>query len=160
MSIYKLSFILVLAYVILLGRPVYEEISLEPGWSADMVSGSSGSFPVDSADFIPFKFSGHFGYYLPSGKIPYNDEILYDTAIDEKGFINFSSINKNLILRSPDGSVTGMVEAVGYPFFLQQEGLLSVTMKRLLQRWMLTEIYYGVIISVLLLPISLHPGLL
>lgn len=117
MSIYKLSFILVLAYVILLGRPVYEEISLEPGWSADMVSGSSGSFPVDSADFIPFKFSGHFGYYLPSGKIPYNDEILYDTAIDEKGFINFSSINKNLILRSPDGSVTGMVEAVGYPFF-------------------------------------------
>ncbi len=115
MSMYKLSFLLILAYIVLLGRPLEREYSLEPGWVSDLRG--EGAVSTSEPDGVPFRFSGHFGYFSPQKAVIFHDNILYGTALDRQGFINYSSINSALVLQSPEGMVSGRLEVTGYPYF-------------------------------------------
>ncbi len=116
MSMYKISFLLILAYVVLIGRPVEQEYSLEPGWISDLSTEEYVTAPASGE--VPFTFSDHFGYFSPDNAVMLHDKVLYGIALDEKGFINYSSINAALVLQSPDGMVYGRLDDAGYPFFI------------------------------------------
>ncbi len=115
MRMYKISFLFVFLYIILIGIPLKKEYSLNPGWlfrmnSDNVVTGEPG------LEIRPFKLSNYFGYFS-SGGVVYKDEILYDAAIDSNGFINYSSVNTGLVLKDTGGAVSGTIETDGYPFF-------------------------------------------
>lgn len=116
MSMYRISFLLILAYIVLIGRPVEQEYSLEPGWISDLSTDEDVASPVSGE--VPFTFSDHFGYFSPEKAVILHDKVLYGIALDEKGFINYSSINAVLVLQSPEGMVYGRLDATGYPFFI------------------------------------------
>ncbi len=119
MRTYKRSFplVFVLFYIILFGSEITPEFSLNPEWVRSLEN-----IPIDSATrssvIVPFKIADHFGYFSPDGDISFSDKVLYNVAIDEDGFINYSSINNNLILRSSDGAISGTIAQPGYPLFL------------------------------------------
>ncbi len=108
--------LLVLLYIIFFGRTILPEVSLAPRWVKRVDTSLNGP-GRDFTHAKPFKFSDWFGYFLPDGQILYHEKILYGVAIDKKGFINYSSVNNNLLVRYPDGSVNGPVPLTGYPLF-------------------------------------------
>jgi len=106
----------VLIYILFFGRKIFPEISLLPAWIRDI--NTEGELSIKNAsESIPFKVSGKFGYFLSDGTVLYHDTVLYDVALDQKGFINYSSINTHLILKNAGGSITGMISTSGYPVF-------------------------------------------
>ncbi len=106
----------VLVYVAFFGRIVFPEFSLKPGWVRQF-DGSGVRTEGDFKQSIPCRFSGYFGYFLPDGTILYSGKTLYGTAVDTRGFVNYSSINSGLLVRYPDGSVRGIIGLSGYPLF-------------------------------------------
>ncbi len=114
---YVLPLIFVLCYIVFTGRDILPEVSLVPRWTRSV--DREVRAPADKfVHSIPFTFSGRFGYFLPDGTILASEKTLYDVAIDEKGFVNYSSVNNSLLVRSPDGTIEGSVLFPGYPFFL------------------------------------------
>ena len=87
MSMYRLSFLLVLLYIFLFGRLVTEEFSLWPGWLYRM-NQDPVSTPPSEVSPRPFKFSEYYGYFIPDGRVIFSGKMLYDVAIDENGFID------------------------------------------------------------------------
>ncbi len=115
MRMYKISFLFVFLYIILFGIPLKKEYSLNPGWLFRMARDKVLTMEP-GLEIRPFKLSNYFGYFS-SGGVVFKDEVLYDTAIDSRGFINYSSINTSLVLRDAGGAVSGTIETDGYPFF-------------------------------------------
>ncbi len=108
----------VLLYIIFFGRTIFPEVSLKPRWVKRIETSIVSVSPEGNFDHAkPFKFSDWFGYFLSNGNILFSEKTLYGVAVDAHGFINYSSVNNNLLVRYPNGLINGTIPLAGYPLF-------------------------------------------
>ena len=111
-----LFLIIVVVYILFFEKELLPEISLQPEW-IEQLNGMAKSPTSYSGTSKPFKFSNRFGYFLTDGTILFSGRMLYNTAIDKQGFINYSSVNNKLLVHDAGGSIVSVVSVPGYPVF-------------------------------------------
>jgi hypothetical protein len=104
-------------YLILFPRPVGKEHFLVPVWVLDLRRSEpvAGSVPVADQRSLWFRLRDRFGYADLEGNLLYQDKMLHDVALSERGFINFARISEYLVFRDPEGSFLYGIPSFGYP---------------------------------------------
>lgn len=110
-------------YVMLFPRPVGKEHFLAPVWVQDLrtaaFSGKAAS--AENLDAHWFRLRDRFGYVDLTGELHFKDRMLYDVALSDQGFINFTRIPENLVFRDSGGAFVYGIPSFGYPL-LERSG--------------------------------------
>ena len=109
-----LFFVVLLVYIIFFPHQLKKELVFNPSWGIEItdVSGGTDDNPV------PFSFDSKLGYFSAAGRLLYSEDIGYKAAVSEALYVNYSSVSENLVLKEPDGRISGIIETEGLPFFI------------------------------------------
>ncbi|TFG64604.1 MAG: hypothetical protein E4H36_02535 [Spirochaetales bacterium] len=127
----------VLVYLFLLSPVFNSELVFTPAWAvkvdeAPVQNGGDSSLTLkkEVKDLIPFKLDRIFGYISPDGTLQFRDTVLYNTLVNNYGFINYSNVSENLVLRNPDGSILSSFRTSGYPVILEGNRVIVIDTSR------------------------------
>ncbi len=123
-TIIVLFFLLLVIYFSLAPFPLIKDFTFNPVWEQDISTSISNS-PIGIP--VPFRIGNYFGYASRVGKVLYSDKVLFNLAISDNGFINFSSVSKNLVLQDTERFVTTVIDAFGYPVFAENRFFVITT---------------------------------
>lgn len=109
-------------YITIFPRSLGKELLIIPRW---VVSVTDSAHPSSSPPFygeqgkernIGFLLGDTVGYVTREGVLLYKEKVLHNAAISDRGFINYSAVPKNLLLKDPWGRFCANVQVDGYPF--------------------------------------------
>jgi hypothetical protein len=113
----------ILLYFILFPYPLGKELVARPAWAVQATGADTPSAPASgpAASVAPFQSGDRFGYVRADGRITYSDAVLYRVALSDRGFVNYTRLGTDWIMRGPDGKRLLNFSGDGYPF-LSPEG--------------------------------------
>lgn len=135
----RIAFILlpVILYLFIFSPSIVPELYFKPVWAvnveeADVSVGSDSSMAIskETETLIPFKRGKIFGYTSPEGDIKYRDVSLYGTLMSDGGFINYSNVSENLVVRKADGGIQSSIQTAGYPVYLERDRVVVLDTSR------------------------------
>lgn len=123
------TLILFILYFIFFPYETEKELSVKPHLVHYL--GEDTAFTADKEDkgIYSFKTGDVFGYLDNKGKILFKERVLYNVALSDRGFINYSSIqnqNQNLVLIDVLGNFRQSYSLPGYPFFSDRGSRLFI----------------------------------
>lgn len=117
------SLLLFVLYFILFPYETEKEFSLKPHLvhylGEDDINAGMDDTMNDKENYS-FRVGDVFGYMDMNGEILYKEKVLYNVALSDHGFINYSSIqneNQSLVLMNTLGHFRQSYRLPGYPFF-------------------------------------------
>lgn len=113
-----ISFTVLLLYLLFFPQPLGKEIFLSVKWVHQLDSSPlqpESTKPLDS-DFTSFLLGDTLGYLDEQGRLLYKEKVLHGAVVLDKGFINYSSLPQNIIIKDPRGKIIASTKAKGYPF--------------------------------------------
>ncbi len=108
-------------YLFLFSYPSGKELCLRPVWAIDLSLKTRYKRVRTDNPFSWFRAGNRFGYFSLEGELHYSDEVLYDIALSDSGFINFAKVSDNKVFRDPNGNFIFGYKSHGYPL-LDSEG--------------------------------------
>lgn len=63
-----------------------------------------------------FLLGKDLGYLSEEGDLMYRESVLYSAVLTDRGFINYSAIPRNLVVKDPVGNILSTLKIEGYPF--------------------------------------------
>jgi hypothetical protein len=109
-------------YITIFPRSLGKELLIIPRW---VVSVTASAHPSSSLPFygeqgkeknMGFLLGDTVGYVTREGVLLYKEKVLHNAAVSDQGFINYSALPKNLLLKDPWGRFCTNVQVDGYPF--------------------------------------------
>ena len=116
---------LLAAYILLAPEGIQKELIFKPQWITDLTQAGIEPAP-ESTETFPFRLGGLFGYISGEGELIYAEKTLYNAAIGDQLFLNFSNVPNNLIARDTSGSILFSIDAAGYPF-IQKDRIFVIS---------------------------------
>ena len=119
-----------IAYCLFAPRQLEEIPGFRLVWSTDVVQGTplmnsdDAAVPGSEADvpeWIPFVTEDEFGYLSGDGRLLYRETILFDVAVSDSSFVNYSRMGESLVARTPRDHYFYGVNADGYPVYREGE---------------------------------------
>ena len=121
---------LLAAYILLAPTVIQKELTFKPQWITDLTRAAIAS-AAESPESYPFRLGRLFGYISGEGELIYAEQALYNAAIGDDFFLNYSNVPNNLIARDKSGSImfstcaiSAMVSAV-FSVSVSSKSLLS-----------------------------------
>ena len=114
------SLFLFIFYFLFFPYETEKEIKLKPSLVHNLGKNDIASPPYTNGKVYSFKLENIFGFLNEKGEILYTESVLYDVAVSDHGFIDYSSIqnvNQSLILMDVQGNYRQSYSIPGYPFF-------------------------------------------
>ena len=112
--------LILLGYIGLFPIPLGKELLLVLQWIRsidDPVMTSETQDSQTSKDKVTgFLLGKTLGYLSQAGNLIYKESVLYGAVITERGFINYSAIPRNLVVKDPRGNILSTLKTEGYPF--------------------------------------------
>ncbi len=119
---------IIIAYFLLFPHPLGKEVVARPSWtlalpSADSLpaGGISPSQP-DGEEMIPFQAGYLFGYVSRSGRLVHAERTPFGVALTDAGYVAYSRLGRDWVLRSPSGERLFSFTGRGYPLLSQAPG--------------------------------------
>jgi hypothetical protein len=122
-----LAFIVV--YFGLFPYPLGRELVARPVWAVALPSAALAG-EADAADasagqrVYPFQIGDRFGYVSAAGVVARADTALYRVALSDRGFVNYTRLGTDWIMRAPDGRRLLSFSGNGYPMLSPDGGRL------------------------------------
>jgi len=120
LKLFIFSLILFIFYFILFPYTTEKEISVKPLIVHNLEQETTPSDILSEEELYSFKTGNFFGYLDKNGNVLFKDTVLYNVALSDYGFINYSSIqneNQTLVFMNPGGNYIQSFNLPGYPFF-------------------------------------------
>ncbi|HVP19170.1 MAG TPA: hypothetical protein VMU36_09250 [Spirochaetia bacterium] len=119
-SVFFTAVLLIVLYFALFPYPLGKELVAKPSWAVDIATTSSNSAAGDlpgSGDegISPFQLGDLFGYVGPEGKLVHVGQRLFQTALSQTGYINYTRVGTDWIMRDPHGARLLAFSGFGYP---------------------------------------------
>lgn len=123
---------IIVAYFALFPHPLPREQVAVPRWVSRLPSPESlppEGVSADSASagsLWPFQHAGLVGYAGSSGRIVHAEKVLFGASASEAGFVNYSRVGSDWVLRDPSGERLFSFEGRGYPLLSRDGGRIFV----------------------------------
>ncbi len=107
-------------YFAIFPYPLGKELVARPAWAVDLTSTSSntaagGPQTAAGAGTAPFRLGELFGYVTSDGKLVHLERSLFQTALSSAGYINYTRVGTDWIMRDPLGERLLAFSGTGYP---------------------------------------------
>ncbi len=112
--------ILLPVYLLLAPSRIEESYGFRRVWTVNLheVSAEGGAVSKSETGHVfPFVGSRFFGYLDEEGRVLFREEILFDVAVSQDSFINYSRMGESLVYRSPNESFFYRIDGEGYPVY-------------------------------------------
>lgn len=112
---------IIIAYFLLFPHPLGREVTARPSWALalpaaeSVVPGGAGGVRAAGGEQVPFRAGSLFGYASRTGKLLLVDRTPFRVALAETGYISYSRLGRDWVLRSPSGERLFSFEGRGYP---------------------------------------------
>lgn len=123
-----IAVVVIIPYFILFPHPVGRELVARPAWTLSLPAAESlppgGRSPDSPAEagrldatqrVAAFQLGDIFGYVGPSGRLVHVEKTLFRVALSEAGFVNYTRIGSDWVLRDPAGERLFSFAGRGYP---------------------------------------------
>ena len=129
-----IAVVVIILYFILFPHPLGRELVARPAWTLSLPAAESlppgGRSPDSSAEdgrsdasqrpdasqrLAAFQLGDIFGYVGPSGRLVHVEKTLFRVALSEAGFVNYTRIGSDWVLRDPAGERLFSFAGRGYP---------------------------------------------
>jgi hypothetical protein len=118
---------IILLYFLAFPYPLGRELVARPAWAVQIPEASVPAQPAASgASAAPFRQGDRFGYVRGDGRIVYADAVLFSVALSAKGFVNFTRLGTDWIMRGLDGKRLLSFSGDGYPLLSPDGGRLFI----------------------------------
>ncbi|MCX7787036.1 MAG: hypothetical protein N2442_05005 [Spirochaetes bacterium] len=111
--------IILIGYIGLFPIPLGKELLLVLQWihPVDAPLSTMGQrSPTSKERVTGFLLGKTIGYVSETGDLLYRESVLYSALVTDRGFINYSAIPKNLVVKDPLGNILSTLQLEGYPF--------------------------------------------
>lgn len=112
----------IILHFILFPHPLGKELVARPAWAINLPPAESLPPGGRSADpggeagrFATFQLGELFGFVSPSGRLLHAERILFRVALSQRGFVNYTRIGSDWVLRDPGGERLFSFAGRGYP---------------------------------------------
>ena len=112
---------IIIAYFILFPHPLQREVVARPRWVAplpppeSLPAGGISRAPSGEGTASPFQLGELFGYVDGSGRLVHVEKTLFRVALGSAGFVNFTRVGADWVLRDPAGERLFSFAGRGYP---------------------------------------------
>ena len=120
---------IIIAYFGLFPHPLGREIVARPAWTLALpaaeslpAGGISPSQATGSEELIPFQAGSLFGYVSRSGKLVHAERTLFRVALADGGYVNYTRLGADWVLRNPAGERLFSFRGRGYPLLSAGNG--------------------------------------
>ena len=120
---------IIIAYFALFPHPLGREIVARPAWTLALpaaeslpAGGISPSQATGSEELIPFQAGSLFGYVSRSGKLVHAEKTLFRVALADGGYVNYTRLGADWVLRNPAGERLFSFRGRGYPLLSAGNG--------------------------------------
>lgn len=122
---------ILIGYLGLFPIPLGKELLLVLQWtrSIDEPFSPSGSQSPQSAKekATGFLLGKTIGYLSQAGDLIYREPVLHSAVVTDRGFINYSAIPRNLVVKDPTGNFLSTLNIEGYPFVRKERLFVLAT---------------------------------
>ncbi len=120
LGVFFTAVLLIVLYFGLFPYPLGKELVARPAWALDLGAASSNNAGGDAAGSLggpaaAFRLGELFGYVTPAGKLAHLGRSLFQTALSSAGYINYTRVGTDWIMRDPDGRRLLAFSGTGYP---------------------------------------------
>jgi hypothetical protein len=112
----------ILLYFILFPHPLGTELVAHPAWAINLPlaeslppGGRSADRDGDGGLVAAFHLGDLFGFVDPSGRLLHAERALFRVALSNRGFVNYTRIGSDWVLRDPGGERLFSFAGRGYP---------------------------------------------
>ena len=125
-SVFFTAVLLTVLYFALFPYSLGRELVAKPAWAVDLSAASSNSAAAgqpltDDTGAAPFQLGGSFGYIRPDGALVHLESTLFRVALSRAGYINYTRVGTDWIMRDPRGGRLLAFSGYGYPL-LSEDG--------------------------------------
>ena len=114
--------ILLILYIVFFGFIIDREAVYVPVWAVDRTNSPPAG--GGARELVPFETDGFFGYLDMSGSVHFQEHTLYDVALSETGYINYSRLSDSLVLKNTEGDIRDSLDIIGYPMYAENRLLV------------------------------------
>jgi len=102
----------ILVYTLLFPRPVKRQLLVTPRWSLSL---RTAPVEPEEGTVLGFRLGDLLGYVTPAGRLVHLEPVLYNAAITDTDYVNYSSVSQNIVFQDFRGHFLRAVKATGYP---------------------------------------------
>jgi hypothetical protein len=113
--ILPLSLLFLVLYLLLFPLSTAKEFIFKPVWSLDVDATSISDRLGDTGSVYWYRMGDEFGFVDLEGNIALREKVLFDAALSDSRYINFSRVPENLVLRNSKGQFVRSFRHTGYP---------------------------------------------
>lgn len=113
---------IIIAYFLLFPHPLGTERVARPAWAVSLppaeslpTRGFSADPDGDLGRGAAFQLGDMFGFVGPSGRLQHAEKTLFRVALSQRGFVNYTRIGSDWVLRDPAGERLFSFAGRGYP---------------------------------------------
>ncbi|MGA2762778.1 MAG: hypothetical protein ABSG17_05390 [Spirochaetia bacterium] len=119
-SVFFTAVLLIVLYFALFPYPLGREMVAKPAWAIEAASAPSNT-PSAVLGAWPFQLGDSFGYVTADGTLLHVEHTLFQVALTRTGYINYTRVGTDWIMRDPLGARMVSFSGTGYPL-LSAEG--------------------------------------
>ncbi len=121
-----LFLLLLLSILLFFPVPTSKETVFSVSWEDTIAPGLGGDEPL-SEPALPFILNRSFGYVDTEGRFSGLMPVHYGVDLAKDRYVSYANIQDSLVVRERDGSVIGLIENGGYPFYADDRLFLVAT---------------------------------
>ncbi len=114
-GIFFAALLVIILYFLLFPYPAGRELVARPVWAEALPAPGSTAGSAPSTPVAPFQLGAVFGFVSGDGTVSDVDGTPYRVALSESGFVSFSRLDTDWILRDVTGARVASFSGSGYP---------------------------------------------
>ncbi|TVQ39997.1 MAG: hypothetical protein EA384_05350 [Spirochaetaceae bacterium] len=115
-------------YLLLFPRGTGEGLQITVRWAAPINAADAATQDaevVGRGTPLAFRLADRFGYLSrEEGELLLLQEAVYDVALDDGRFSNYSKVSQTVVVQDPRGVIVGSIDTEGYPLFFGNRTLV------------------------------------
>ena len=120
-GIFFAALLVIILYFLFFPYPAGRELVARPVWAEPLPALGSTTGSAPTTPVAPFQLDAVFGFVSGNGSVSYIGSTPYRVALSESGFVSFSRLSTDWILRDVTGARVTSFSGSGYPL-LSPEG--------------------------------------